>query len=57
VVSAAELKVEGSRWFEKSVALKRAIEKYLRPQTLCLDEVGYLAVDQGGADLRDQPTI
>lgn len=36
---------------QKTGSLKRAIKKYLRPQTLCLDEVGYLAIDQGGADL------
>ena len=36
---------------QKIGSLKRAIKKYLRPQTLCLDEVGYLAIDQGGADL------
>ena len=31
--------------------LKRAIKKYLRPAALLLDEVGYLAIDQRGADL------
>lgn len=36
---------------QKTGSLKRAIKKYLRPETLCLDEVGYLAIDQGGADL------
>lgn len=36
---------------QKTGSLKRALKKYLRPQTLCLDEVGYLAIDQGGADL------
>jgi DNA replication protein DnaC len=36
---------------QKMGSLKRAIKKYLRPQILCLDEVGYLAIDQGGADL------
>jgi len=36
---------------QQTGSLKRAIKKYLRPQTLCLDEVGYLAIDQGGADL------
>ena len=36
---------------QKIGSLKRAIKKYLRPETLCLDEVGYLAIDQGGADL------
>jgi DNA replication protein DnaC len=36
---------------QKTGSLKRAIKKYLRPQIVCLDEVGYLAIDQGGADL------
>ena len=36
---------------QKTGALKSALKKYLRPETLCLDEVGYLAIDQGGADL------
>jgi len=36
---------------QKTGSLKRALKKYLRPQTLCLDEVGYLAIDQSGADL------
>ena len=36
---------------QKAGSLKRAIKKYLRPQALCLDEVGYLPIDQGGADL------
>jgi len=31
--------------------LKSAIKKYLRPAALVLDEVGYLAIDQRGADL------
>lgn len=31
--------------------LKQAIKKYLRPQLLICDELGYLAVDQRGADL------
>jgi DNA replication protein DnaC len=31
--------------------LKRAIKKYLRPRLLILDEVGYLPIDQRGADL------
>ena len=31
--------------------LKSAIKKYLRPAALILDEVGYLAIDQRGADL------
>ncbi len=36
---------------QKAGSLKRAIKKYLRPETLCLDEVGYLPIDQAGADL------
>jgi DNA replication protein DnaC len=36
---------------QKAGSLKRALKKYLRPQVLCLDEVGYLPIDQGGADL------
>lgn len=36
---------------QKTGSLKRAIRKYLRPQVLYLDEIGYLAIDQGGADL------
>jgi DNA replication protein DnaC len=36
---------------QKTGSLKRALKKYLRPQVLYLDEVGYLAIDQGGADL------
>jgi DNA replication protein DnaC len=31
--------------------LKRALKKYLRPALLILDEVGYLPIDQKGADL------
>lgn len=31
--------------------LKRALKKYLRPRLLILDEVGYLPIDQKGADL------
>ena len=31
--------------------LKYALKKYLRPQVLALDEIGYLAIDQRGADL------
>lgn len=31
--------------------LKRAIKKYLRPAVILLDEVGYLGIDQRGADL------
>jgi DNA replication protein DnaC len=31
--------------------LKYALNKYLRPQLLALDEIGYLAIDQRGADL------
>jgi DNA replication protein DnaC len=36
---------------QKAGSLKRALKKYLRPQVLYLDEVGYLPIDQGGADL------
>jgi DNA replication protein DnaC len=36
---------------QKTGSLKRALKKYLRPEVLCLDEVGYLAIDQAGADL------
>lgn len=36
---------------QQAGTLKQAIRKYLRPQVLALDEVGYLAVDQRGADL------
>jgi DNA replication protein DnaC len=36
---------------QKTGSLKRALKKYLRPETLCLDEVGYLPIDQSGADL------
>jgi len=36
---------------QKSGGLKRALKKYLRPQLLILDEVGYLPIDQKGADL------
>jgi DNA replication protein DnaC len=32
-------------------ALKPALKKYLSPQVLLLDEVGYLPIDQAGADL------
>jgi DNA replication protein DnaC len=31
--------------------LKQELKKYLRPQLLILDEIGYLAIDQHGADL------
>ena len=31
--------------------LKSELKKYLRPQLLVLDEVGYLPIDQRGADL------
>jgi len=36
---------------QKSGGLKRALKNYLRPQVLILDEVGYLPIDQHGADL------
>lgn len=36
---------------QKDGALKRQFKKYLRPQVLILDEVGYLPIDQRGADL------
>lgn len=36
---------------QKTGALKRALKQYLRPELLILDEVGYLPIDQKGADL------
>jgi DNA replication protein DnaC len=36
---------------QKGGALKHALKKYLRPVLLILDEVGYLPIDQKGADL------
>ena len=36
---------------QKTGGLKRAFKKYLRPQLVILDEVGYLPIDQKGADL------
>lgn len=36
---------------QKNGGLKRALKKYLRPTILILDEVGYLPIDQKGADL------
>ena len=36
---------------QKNGGLKRALKKYLRPAILILDEVGYLPIDQKGADL------
>jgi DNA replication protein DnaC len=36
---------------QKNGGLKRALRKYLRPTILILDEVGYLPIDQKGADL------
>lgn len=36
---------------QKAGGLKRALKKYLHPQCLVLDEVGYLPIDQKGADL------
>jgi len=31
--------------------LKPALQKYLKPRLLCLDEIGYLPIDKTGADL------
>ena len=36
---------------QKNGGLKRALKKYLRPAIVILDEVGYLPIDQKGADL------
>ena len=36
---------------QKQSALKSELKKYLRPRLLILDEVGYLPIDQHGADL------
>jgi DNA replication protein DnaC len=36
---------------QKAGSLKQQLKKYLRPQVIVLDEVGYLAIDQRGADL------
>ncbi len=36
---------------QKKSALKSELKKYLRPRVLILDEVGYLPIDQHGADL------
>jgi len=36
---------------QKNGGLKRALKKYLRPAIVVLDEVGYLPIDQKGADL------
>ena len=36
---------------QKKVALKAELKQYLRPRILVLDEVGYLPIDQHGADL------
>jgi len=36
---------------QKRVTLKAELKKYLRPRILILDEVGYLPIDQHGADL------
>jgi DNA replication protein DnaC len=36
---------------QKKSALKTELKKYLRPELLVLDEVGYLPIDQHGADL------
>lgn len=36
---------------QKKSALKAELKKYLRPELLILDEIGYLPIDQHGADL------
>jgi DNA replication protein DnaC len=36
---------------QKSGRLKSELRKYLRPRLLILDEIGYLPIDQHGADL------
>jgi DNA replication protein DnaC len=36
---------------QKKVTLKAELKKYLHPRVLILDEVGYLPIDQHGADL------
>ena len=36
---------------QKKSSLKAELKKYLRPQLLVLDELGYLPIDQHGADL------
>jgi DNA replication protein DnaC len=36
---------------QKSGNLKRQLKRYLQPQCLILDEIGYLPIDQHGADL------
>jgi DNA replication protein DnaC len=36
---------------QKKGSLKRELKKYLRPRALVLDELGYLPIDQHGADL------
>lgn len=36
---------------QQAGSLKSALKKYLRPRLLILDEVGYLPIDQRGADL------
>jgi DNA replication protein DnaC len=36
---------------QKRGDLKRELKKYLRPQLVVLDEIGYLPIDQHGADL------
>ena len=36
---------------QKTGGFQRALQKYLRPHLLILDEVGYLPIDQKGADL------
>ena len=36
---------------QKKITLKTELKKYLRPRMLILDEIGYLPIDQHGADL------
>jgi DNA replication protein DnaC len=36
---------------QKKTTLKAELKKYLRPRLLVLDELGYLPIDQHGADL------
>ncbi|MFO1293516.1 MAG: ATP-binding protein [Rubrivivax sp.] len=32
-------------------SIKRALDRYLSPQLLCVDELGYLPIDKFGADI------
>jgi len=36
---------------KRRIDLKNELKKYLRPEILILDEIGYLPIDQHGADL------